>query len=88
MLIFAIRRGYLVLDRVLIRSFGTFAICGVLLALALWLTSHFAYVWFAPVQHFRDELILLLLIAVGAFVYAFLILALFGRGWLFALRRV
>jgi putative peptidoglycan lipid II flippase len=60
----------------------------VLLALALWLTSHFAYVWFAPVQHFRDELILLLLIAVGAFVYAFLILALFGRGWLFALRRV
>ena len=87
-LIFAIRRGYLVLDRVLIRSFGTFAICGVLLALALWLTSHFAYVWFAPVQHFRDELILLLLIAVGAFVYAFLILALFGRGWLFALRRV
>ena len=33
-------------------------------------------------------LILLLLIAVGAFVYAFLILALFGRGWLFALRRV
>ena len=40
------------------------------------------------VQHFRDELILLLLIAVGAFVYAFLILALFGRGWLFALRRV
>lgn len=87
-LMFAIRRGYLVLDRALIRSFGTFALCGVLLALALWLTWHFAYVWFAPMQILRDELILLLLIAVGIFVYALLILTLFGRGWLFALRRV
>ena len=59
-----------------------------LLAVALWLTSHFAYVWFAPMQIFRDELILLLLIAVGVFVYALSILTLFGRGWLFALRRV
>jgi putative peptidoglycan lipid II flippase len=57
------------------------------LAVALWLTSHFAAVWFAPMQHLRDELVLLLLMAVGVFVYAFLILALFGRGWLFALRR-
>ena len=76
------------LDRVLIRSFGTFARSGGLPALALWLPSRSAPLSFAPVQHFRDELILLLLIAVGAFVYAFLILALFGRGWLFALRRV
>ena len=87
-LMFAVRRGYLALDRALIRSFGTFALCGVLLAVALWLTSHFAYVWFAPMQIFRDELILLLLIAVGVFVYALSILTLFGRGWLFALRRV
>ncbi|MHC2461226.1 murein biosynthesis integral membrane protein MurJ [Bradyrhizobium embrapense] len=87
-LMFAIRRGYLAFDRALIRSFGTFALCGVLLGLALWLTSHFAYVWFAPMQHFRDEMILLLLVAVGIFVYALSILTLFGRGWLFALRRV
>ena len=35
----------------------------------------------------RDETILALLIAVGAFVYGFSILVLFGRGWLFALLR-
>ena len=65
-----------------------FALCGILVAAALWLTSHFAWVWFAPMQVFRDELVLLLLITVGAFVYAFSILTLFGRGWIFALRRV
>ena len=86
-LFFAGRRGYLVLDRVLIRSFATFALGGALLALALWLTSQFAYVWLAPVQHFRNELVLLRLIAVGVFVYADLILALRGRGWGCALRR-
>lgn len=86
-LFFAVRRGYLVLDRALLRSFGTFVVCGIVLAVALWLTSHYAAVLFAPMQHFRDELVLLLLMAVGVFVYAFLILALFGRGWLFALRR-
>ncbi|WGR92870.1 murein biosynthesis integral membrane protein MurJ [Bradyrhizobium sp. ISRA443] len=86
-LFFAVRRGYLDFDRTLVRSLGTFAVCGILLAVALWLTSHFAAVWFAPMQIFRDELILLLLIAVGLFVYFFCILVLFGRGWLFALRR-
>src|SRR5579864_9078172 len=38
-LFFAVRRGYLVLDRTLLRTFGTFALCGVLLALALRLTD-------------------------------------------------
>ena len=36
---------------------------------------------------FRDETLLLLLIAVGAFVYGFSILLMFGRGWLFSLVR-
>ena len=36
---------------------------------------------------FRDETALLLLMAVGAFVYGILILLLFGRGWLFVLVR-
>jgi putative peptidoglycan lipid II flippase len=35
----------------------------------------------------RDETILLLLVAVGAFMYALSILVLFGRGWLFSLLR-
>ena len=38
-------------------------------------------------QLFRDETILLLLVAVGAFVYALSVLVLFGRGWLFSLLR-
>ncbi|MFB9265823.1 murein biosynthesis integral membrane protein MurJ [Bradyrhizobium erythrophlei] len=87
-LFFAVRRGFLDLDRALVRSLGKFAACGLALAAALWLTSHFAAVWFAPMRLFRDELILLLLVAVGLFVYGFAILVLFGRGWLFALRRV
>ncbi|KJC55674.1 multidrug transporter MurJ [Bradyrhizobium sp. LTSPM299] len=86
-LFFAVRRGYLDLDRALLRSFGTFALSGVVLAIALWATAHYAAVLFAPMQLFRDQLSLLLLIAVGAFVYGFCILTLFGRGWLFALRR-
>jgi len=86
-LFFAVRRGYLDLDRALLRSFAIFAVCGIVLAAALWLTAQFAAVWFAPVQVFRAELILLLLIAVGLFVYGFCILVLFGRGWLFALLR-
>ena len=36
---------------------------------------------------FRDETALVLLPAVGAFVYGFSVLLLFGRGWLFALVR-
>src|ERR1700742_1385482 len=40
-LLFAVRRGYPAFDRALIRSFGTFALCGVLLAFALWLAAHF-----------------------------------------------
>ncbi|KWV59515.1 multidrug transporter MurJ [Bradyrhizobium macuxiense] len=87
-LFFAVRRGFLDLDHTLIKSLGKFAVCGILLAVSLWLTSHFAAVWFAPMQIFRDELILLLLVAVGLFVYGFSVFVLFGRGWLFALRRV
>src|SRR6201747_1037068 len=77
-LFFAARRGYLVFDRALVRSFGPFAICGIVLAVALWLTSHFAFVWFAQLSALRDEAALLLLIAVGAVVYAGSILLLFG----------
>jgi putative peptidoglycan lipid II flippase len=36
---------------------------------------------------FREETSLLLLIAVGAFVYGFSVLLLFGRGWLWSLVR-
>ena len=86
-LFFAVRAGYLEIDRAWIISLAKFAVAGVLLAAALWLTARFAAVYFAQMPVFRDETVLLLLVAAGAFVYGFSILLLFGRGWLFALVR-
>ena len=86
-LFFAVRAGYLELDRAWITSLGKFVAAGVLLAAALWGTAQFANLYFAPMQNFRDELVLLLLIVAGAFVYGLSILLLFGRGWLFSLLR-
>src|SRR6266481_6380413 len=84
---FAVRAGYLELDRALTKSFGKFAAAGVVLGAALWFTARFAAVYFAQMHAFRDETVLLLLIAAGAFVYGFSVLVLFGRGWLFSLVR-
>ena len=75
---FAVRAGYLELDRTLARSLGEFALAGVLLAAALWLAARFATAQFAQLSAFRDEAALLLLIVVGAIVYAGSILLLFG----------
>jgi len=86
-LVFAVRRGYLDLDREWIKSLAKFAIAGIVLAAALWLTARFASVYFAQMSAFRDETALLLLIASGTFVYCFSILLLFGRGWIFSLIR-
>jgi len=84
---FAVRRGYLILDREWIKSLAKFAVAGVVLAAALWLIARFAGVYFAQMSAFRDETALLLLIASGTFVYCFSILLLFGRGWIFSLIR-
>jgi putative peptidoglycan lipid II flippase len=86
-LFFAVRAGYLELDRAWITSLAKFAVAGVLLAAALWATARFASVYFTQMHSFRDETALLLLIAAGAFAYGVLILLLFGRGWLFTLVR-
>ena len=63
------------------------AVCGVVLGAALWLTMRFAAPHLAQLSAFRDEAALLLLIAVGAVVYAGSILLLFGRRWLGSLVR-
>jgi len=86
-LFFAVRAGYLELDRSWITSLAKFAAAGVLLAAALWATARFAAFYFASMHTFRDETALLLLIVAGAFVYGVAILLLFGRGWLFVLVR-
>src|SRR2546423_242156 len=84
---FAVRAGYLELDRTLLRSLTRFVASGIILGAALWFTARFAAVYFAQMATFRDETALLLLAAVGAFVYGFSVLLLFGRGWLFSLVR-
>jgi putative peptidoglycan lipid II flippase len=84
---FAVRAGYLELDRALLRSSAKFVASGVLLGLALWLGARFATVQFAQMSAFRDEAALLLLIAVGAIVYGASILLLFGTRWLRSLMR-
>lgn len=84
---FAVRKGFLELDREWLKSLLKFAVSGLVLAAALWLTARFANVYFAQMAGFRDELALLLLMMSGFFVYGFCILVLFGRGWIFRLIR-
>ena len=84
---FAVRAKYLDLDRALMRSVAKFVACGVVLAAALWLTAWFAAPQVAHLATLRDEAMLLLLVAVGALVYAASILLLFGRSWLKSLVR-
>jgi putative peptidoglycan lipid II flippase len=83
---FAVRAGYLELNRALTRSMLKFAVSGVVLAAVLWLAARFAAVQFSAIG-LRDEAALLLLIAVGAVVYGGSILALFGLRWLRSLIR-
>src|SRR5712672_222822 len=84
---FAVRAGHLVLDRAMLRSFAKFALTGVILGAALWYAARFAAAHLAQISAFRDETALLLLVVIGAFVYAGSILTLFGRGWLRVLVR-
>src|SRR6195952_1597553 len=84
---FAVRAGYLELDKSLMQSLAKFAVCGAVVSAALWIAAKLAAVYFAPMRAFRDETALLLLITVAAFVYGFVILLLFGRGWIFSLLR-
>src|SRR5882757_1287483 len=74
---FAVRKGFLELDRDWLKSLAKFAVSGIVLAAALWLTAQFANVYFAQMSAFRDELALLLLMVSGLFVYGFCILVLF-----------
>jgi putative peptidoglycan lipid II flippase len=84
---FAVRAGYLVLDRAMLASFAKFVLAGVILGAALWFSARFAATQFAQMSAFRDEAALAFLVAVGAVVYAGSILPLFGRRWLVSLVR-
>src|SRR6185295_3821267 len=79
---FAVRAGYLALDRVLLQSFAKFVLAGVVLAAALWFSARLAATGVLKIGAFRDEITLAILVAVGAVVCTTSILALFGRRWL------
>jgi putative peptidoglycan lipid II flippase len=62
-------------------------VCGVVLAAALGFAARLAATHLAQLSTLRDVAILVLLIVVGAVVYAGSILLLFGKGWLRSLVR-
>src|SRR6201994_1280621 len=78
---FAVRAGYLEFNRELWRSLLRFAVSGIVLAATLWFAARFAASHFEAIR-FRDETTLLLLVGLGAVVYAACILGLFGPRWL------
>jgi putative peptidoglycan lipid II flippase len=80
-LAFAVRAGFLDLNRSLGQSLLKFALCGVVLAAALWLLARYSAPYFAAIP-FHDEVTLLLLIGVTVVLYSALILGLFGSRWL------
>src|SRR6202789_2926323 len=55
---FAVRAGYLDLDKALMRSLVKFVVCGVVLSAAFWLAARFAAIEFAQMKTFRDEITL------------------------------
>ncbi|MGY3650783.1 MULTISPECIES: murein biosynthesis integral membrane protein MurJ [unclassified Bradyrhizobium] len=85
-LFFAVRRGFLVLDRAWLLSLAKFLLTGINLAAAFWLIARFSGAYLAS-MHFQDELTLVLLALGGTIVYALAILVLFGRRWLVSLVR-
>jgi putative peptidoglycan lipid II flippase len=84
---FAVRRGYLELNRALVESLVKFALTAGALAAALWFTARFAAAHFSSLSALRDEAALAVLIVVGAVVYGAAILVLFGSRWLRRLMR-
>src|SRR5215213_240795 len=84
---FAARAGYLDLDRALVHSTLKFLASGAVLAGALWLAVRFGGMHLSGLSALRDEIMLVLLMLVGAIVYAGSILLLFGAGWLRSLLR-
>lgn len=86
-LFFAARAGYLEVDAALRRSVGKFALAGLVLAAALGATNALAPGLLQGIAHLREELILAILVVVGAVAYGLAVWLLFGRRWLMALMR-
>jgi len=83
---FAARRGHFAFDPPLRSAAARLAAAGVALAVALFLAQGPVARLFASWTSWREESTLALLAAIGAAVYSAMVLALFGRQWLAALR--
>lgn len=79
---FAVRAGYLDIDRALVTSIVKFGGVGCVMALVFWGIARIAAVQLAGLPALRDEATLGALIVAGAAVYAALIALLFGPAWL------
>jgi putative peptidoglycan lipid II flippase len=84
---FAVRAGYLVIDRAVLVSFAKFVLAGLILGAALWFLARFGFGYFGQMSSFRDEAMLAVLVVVAAIVYVASVLLLFGRRWLISLIR-
>lgn len=84
---FAVRAGYLQLDRAFAWSLAKFIAAGVVTGLALWCVAKYATGYLTGLTAFRDEAMLGVLIVVTIVVYGAAILLTFGRRSLKALVR-
>src|ERR1700733_3041676 len=84
---FAVRAGYLEFERAFVLSLVRFLVAGLVLAAALWLAARLAAAQLSHLTTLRDVTTLVVLIAMGAVVYAGSIWLLFGWGWLRSLVR-
>jgi putative peptidoglycan lipid II flippase len=84
---FAVRAGFLDLNRMLLKSLAKFALIGVMTGAALWCAARYAPLYMAQFSAFRDEVTLCILIVVGAVIYGAAILLMFGRARLQSLVR-
>ena len=83
---FAVRRELVTFDDRLKRSAAMLAMAGCALALALWFAQRPVTDFFRTWQALRAEATLGTLAVLGLLVYGGLVIALFGRQWLAALR--
>ena len=83
---FAARRGHLAFDPPLRGATAGLTAAGVALAVVLWLAQGPVARLFADWTAWRDQGTLAVLAAIGAAVYGAIVLTLFGKQWLAALR--
>ena len=82
----AARSGFIASDARLKLSLIKLAGAGVVLALALWLADPLIISLVSSLSRFRNVADLIMLVLLGGTIYSALVLALFGRQWLAAIR--